>query len=192
MVVVNGLQYGCWCSSYLAIWGHIFVPSRPEESKRKTTVYQSEQSFPSRNCSLTSYPHISSMWNCSVLYEVFPMSFLMEQAGGQSFTGKQRVCFRLSVLFLRSQCPTEKSWCYKYHICIAENAPAKFTMQALELAPTKLHDRSPIFLGSYDDVEEIKALYASESNNAWSFCLRTRRGDQSIVCFRVNCLTSKL
>ncbi|XP_066364085.1 fructose-1,6-bisphosphatase, cytosolic-like isoform X1 [Miscanthus floridulus] len=62
-----------------------------------------------------------------VLYEVFPMSFLMEQAGGQSFTGKQR---------------------------------------ALELAPTKLHDRSPIFLGSYDDVEEIKALYASESNNA--------------------------
>jgi len=39
-------------------------------------------------------------------------------------------------------------------------------MQALELAPTKLHDRSPIFLGSYDDVEEIKALYASESNNA--------------------------
>ena len=27
-----------------------------------------------------------------VLYEVFPMSFLMEQAGGQAFTGKQRVC----------------------------------------------------------------------------------------------------
>lgn len=26
-----------------------------------------------------------------VLYEVFPMSFLMEQAGGQAFTGKQRV-----------------------------------------------------------------------------------------------------
>jgi fructose-1,6-bisphosphatase I len=39
-------------------------------------------------------------------------------------------------------------------------------MQALELAPTKLHDRSPIFLGSYDDVDEIIALYASESNNA--------------------------
>jgi fructose-1,6-bisphosphatase I len=60
-----------------------------------------------------------------VLYEVFPMSFLMEQAGGQAFTEKQR---------------------------------------ALELAPAKLHDRSPIFLGSYDDVEEIKALYASESS----------------------------
>ncbi|KAG6786042.1 hypothetical protein POTOM_007634 [Populus tomentosa] len=58
-----------------------------------------------------------------VLYEVFPMSFLMEQAGGQAFTGKQR---------------------------------------ALDLVPTKIHERSPIFLGSYDDVEEIKALYNAE------------------------------
>ena len=31
------------------------------------------------------------IWNFSVLYEMFPVSFLMEQAGGQSFTGKQRV-----------------------------------------------------------------------------------------------------
>ncbi|KAH1230576.1 Fructose-1,6-bisphosphatase, cytosolic [Glycine max] len=58
-----------------------------------------------------------------VLYEVFPMSFLMEQAGGQAFTGNQR---------------------------------------ALDLVPKKLHERSPIFLGSYEDVEEIKALYAAE------------------------------
>jgi len=35
--------------------------------------------------------------------------------------------------------------------------------QALDLVPTKLHERSPIFLGSYDDVEEIKALYAAEA-----------------------------
>lgn len=60
-----------------------------------------------------------------VLYEVFPMSFLMEQAGGQAFTGKQR---------------------------------------ALDLLPSKIHERSPIFLGSYDDVEEIKALYAAEES----------------------------
>ncbi|PQP97943.1 uncharacterized protein Pyn_20866 [Prunus yedoensis var. nudiflora] len=52
-----------------------------------------------------------------VLYEVFPMSFLMEQAGGQSFTGKER---------------------------------------ALDLVPNKIHERSPIFLGSYDDVEETR------------------------------------
>ncbi|XP_072964673.1 fructose-1,6-bisphosphatase, cytosolic [Typha angustifolia] len=62
-----------------------------------------------------------------VLYEVFPMSFLMEQAGGQAFTGKQR---------------------------------------ALDLVPTKIHERSPIFLGSYDDVEQIKALYAAEESKA--------------------------
>ncbi|KAG5612320.1 hypothetical protein H5410_023601 [Solanum commersonii] len=61
-----------------------------------------------------------------VLYEVFPMSFLMEQAGGQAFTGKQR---------------------------------------ALDLVPEKIHERSPIFLGSYDDVEEIKKLYAAEEQN---------------------------
>ncbi|KAK4387385.1 Fructose-1,6-bisphosphatase, cytosolic [Sesamum angolense] len=34
--------------------------------------------------------------------------------------------------------------------------------QALDLVPKKIHERSPIFLGSYDDVEEIKALYAAE------------------------------
>ncbi|XP_022153720.1 fructose-1,6-bisphosphatase, cytosolic isoform X1 [Momordica charantia] len=57
-----------------------------------------------------------------VLYEVFPMAFLIEEAGGQAFTGKIR---------------------------------------ALDLVPKKIHERSPIFLGSYDDVEEIKALYAA-------------------------------
>ncbi|XP_042475079.1 fructose-1,6-bisphosphatase, cytosolic-like [Macadamia integrifolia] len=62
-----------------------------------------------------------------VLYEVFPMSFLMEQAGGQSFTGKQR---------------------------------------ALDLVPKKIHDRSAVFLGSYDDVEELKALYFEEEEKA--------------------------
>jgi fructose-1,6-bisphosphatase I len=40
----------------------------------------------------------------SVLYEVFPMSFLMEQAGGQAFTGKQRVL--TSSLFLLLSCLT--------------------------------------------------------------------------------------
>ncbi|KAJ4838223.1 Fructose-1,6-bisphosphatase, cytosolic [Turnera subulata] len=57
-----------------------------------------------------------------VLYEVFPMSFLMEQAGGQAFTGKKR---------------------------------------ALDIVPEAIHERSPVFLGSYDDVEDIKAMYAA-------------------------------
>ncbi|GJM88704.1 hypothetical protein PR202_ga05254 [Eleusine coracana subsp. coracana] len=87
-----------------------------------TTKYVEKCKFPQDGSSPKSLRYIGS-----VLYEVFPMSFLMEQAGGQAFTGKQR---------------------------------------ALELAPTKLHDRSPVFLGSYHDVEEIKALYASESSSA--------------------------
>lgn len=41
-----------------------------------------------------------------------------------------------------------------------------FTLQALDLVPTKIHQRSPVFLGSYDDVEEIKALYAAEEKKA--------------------------
>ncbi|KAH9324972.1 hypothetical protein KI387_005150, partial [Taxus chinensis] len=62
------------------------------------------------------------------LYEVFPMSFIMEQAGGQAFTGTER---------------------------------------ALDIIPTKIHQRSPIFLGSFDDVEEVKSLYAfNEANQA--------------------------
>ncbi|VAH82188.1 unnamed protein product [Triticum turgidum subsp. durum] len=64
-----------------------------------------------------------------VMYEVFPMSFLMEEAGGQSFTGKGR---------------------------------------SLDLIPTDIHERSPIFLGSSDDVEEIKALYAEEAKKEGS------------------------
>ncbi|KAL2894227.1 Fructose-1 6-bisphosphatase cytosolic [Bienertia sinuspersici] len=62
-----------------------------------------------------------------VLYEVFPMSYLIEQAGGQAFTGKIR---------------------------------------ALDLIPQKIHDRSPVFLGSYDDVEDIKAIYTAHEKTA--------------------------
>ncbi|CAL0309530.1 unnamed protein product [Lupinus luteus] len=57
-----------------------------------------------------------------LLYEVFPMSYLMEQAGGQAFTGKER---------------------------------------ALDLVPSHIHERSPVFLGSYEEIEHIKELYAA-------------------------------
>ena len=36
------------------------------------------------------------------------------------------------------------------------------SLQALDLVPNDIHERSPIFLGSYEDVEEVKALYAAE------------------------------
>lgn len=40
---------------------------------------------------------------------------------------------------------------------------ATLAMQALDLVPTKIHERSPIFLGSFEDVEEIKGLYAAQA-----------------------------
>lgn len=77
------------------------------------------------------------------------MAFLMEQAGGQAFTGKQRVRF---INFQTNVIQTS-----------AESNPI-LELQALDLVPTKIHERSPIFLGSYDDVEEIKSLYEAEGN----------------------------
>ncbi len=54
-----------------------------------------------------------------LLFECNPMSFLIEQAGGMSTTGTERV---------------------------------------MELQPTELHERCPIFLGSSDLVERVQEL----------------------------------
>lgn len=54
-----------------------------------------------------------------VLYECFPMAFLVEQAGGKATTG---------------------------------------TSRSLEMMPTSIHGRAPIYLGSKDEVEEIERL----------------------------------
>uniref|UniRef100_A0A0D3G850 fructose-bisphosphatase n=4 Tax=Oryza TaxID=4527 RepID=A0A0D3G850_9ORYZ len=102
------------------LYGGIFLYPADQKSPNGKLRYADA----TLNCKGRVIAEVRYMWHGSVLYEVFPMSFLMEQAGGQAFTGKQR---------------------------------------ALELVPRKIHDRSPIFLGSYDDVEDIKALYASES-----------------------------
>jgi len=58
-----------------------------------------------------------------LLYEVAPMSFIMEQAGGKSTTGTQRV---------------------------------------LDIQPTEIHQRSPVFLGSANAVAAVEKLYASQ------------------------------
>merc|ERR1712048_698933 len=55
-----------------------------------------------------------------LLYEGAPMSFLLEQAGGKSTTGSQRV---------------------------------------MDITPSKVHQRVPVFLGSADDVDEITKVY---------------------------------
>ncbi|KNE64653.1 hypothetical protein AMAG_10010 [Allomyces macrogynus ATCC 38327] len=60
-----------------------------------------------------------------VLYECYPMAFLVEQAGGRASTGHARM---------------------------------------LDYVPTKIHERSPIFLGSAEDVADLEACYAKLAN----------------------------
>jgi len=55
-----------------------------------------------------------------LLYEAFPMAFLIEQAGGIATTGTQRI---------------------------------------LDIVPTTIHERCPVFLGSRDDVLELMKFY---------------------------------
>merc|ERR1719161_2503538 len=55
-----------------------------------------------------------------LLYEGAPMSFLLEQAGGKSTTGSQRV---------------------------------------MEIMPSKVHQRVPVFLGSPEDIDEVSKVY---------------------------------
>lgn len=57
-----------------------------------------------------------------LLYEAFPMAFLVEQAGGKASTG---------------------------------------TMRILDIVPTGIHQRSPIILGSAEDVQDFEKTYKS-------------------------------
>ncbi|KAF9554576.1 Fructose-1,6-bisphosphatase, partial [Lunasporangiospora selenospora] len=56
-----------------------------------------------------------------ILYECFPMAFLVEQAGGRATTGRKRM---------------------------------------LDVHPETIHSRSPIFLGSKEDVEDLEKFYS--------------------------------
>lgn len=60
-----------------------------------------------------------------LIYECFPMAFLVEAAGGKASTGRERI---------------------------------------LDLTPTSIHQRSPIFLGCERDVQKIEELYARIPN----------------------------
>lgn len=58
------------------------------------------------------------------MYEVFPMAYLIEQAGGKATTG---------------------------------------TKDCLDLVPEHIHDRSGIWLGSKEDVQDLEALYKKKA-----------------------------
>ena len=54
-----------------------------------------------------------------VLYEAFPLAFLVEAAGGAATDGKRRI---------------------------------------LEISPTELHQRTPLFIGNRENVEAVTAV----------------------------------
>ncbi|KAJ2802820.1 Fructose-1,6-bisphosphatase [Coemansia guatemalensis] len=60
-----------------------------------------------------------------ILYESFPMAFIIEQAGGRAITGTQRV---------------------------------------LDLVPTHIHDRCPVFLGGTEEIAQVEAAFASHAS----------------------------
>ncbi|KAJ2615917.1 Fructose-1,6-bisphosphatase [Coemansia sp. RSA 1365] len=60
-----------------------------------------------------------------ILYESFPMSFIIEQAGGRAITGTQRV---------------------------------------LDLVPTHIHDRCPVFLGGTEEIKQVEAAFSTHAS----------------------------
>lgn len=62
-----------------------------------------------------------------MLYEAFPLAFIVEQAGGSATNGRERI---------------------------------------LDLHPTSLHQRTPLFIGNREPVEEITAAIRAEGNGA--------------------------
>ena len=58
-----------------------------------------------------------------LLYECYPMAYVLERAGGRAVSGSQAI---------------------------------------LDIAPTSIHERCPIFLGSADDVADVEAAIAAD------------------------------
>jgi len=66
-----------------------------------------------------------------LLYEVFPMAFLIENAGGKATTGWERV---------------------------------------LDIVPTTVHQRSPVYMGSKLDVEDLLGFFQQTGEQPPSIC----------------------
>lgn len=75
-----------------------------------------------------------------LLYEVAPMSYLLERAGG------------LAISFgANSEAANTGS-------------DAKFGRRVLDIVPQSIHERTPVLMGSYDDMVELQKYYYYESD----------------------------
>jgi len=78
-----------------------------------------------------------------LLYEAFPMAMLTEQVGCNSHTRQTNVL----------RCP---SWLQ------AGGVATTGRQRILDIVPTKIHERCPVFLGSKDDVDDLIKFYKEE------------------------------
>jgi len=97
-----------------------------------------------------------------VLYEVFPMAYLAEKAGGAASTGKGR-CLEIQP---------------QGYAAVQQGAPRAHGRRAVprahrigrggtgRAARHSIHERSPCFLGSKEDVADIEALYVKHGLKA--------------------------
>ncbi|RLN73131.1 hypothetical protein BBJ28_00002791 [Nothophytophthora sp. Chile5] len=87
-----------------------------------------------------------------LLYEGNPMSFIMEQAGGMSTTGTERILDLVPVCTLLAACDVIPAEC--------ANDPVVCPLHRLQ---TDIHQRAPIFLGCKRDVQRVIDLYKEYS-----------------------------
>ena len=104
-----------------------------------------------RTSTSQSLPSLASNPNgkLRVLYECMPMAYIIEQAGGIASTG-------LWVQTRNYSNQPKDTW----HISAFHRKPI------LDITPKKLHERSPIFLGSRDDVNDVLELI-KKNREAW-------------------------
>ena len=78
-----------------------------------------------------------------LLYEAFPMAMLTEQVGcNQSYE--------------TNECTEMSSWLQ------AGGVATTGRQRILDIVPTKIHERCPVFLGSKDDVDDLIKFYKEE------------------------------
>eukprot|EP00960_Hanusia_phi_P019642 580103-Hanusia_phi.AAC.4 len=114
-----------------------------------------------------------------LLYEAAPMSFLMEQAGGLSLTGKTRIMVCLTSSW-SSLPPSSSSSPPPFPLIppfVVFPSCNDLTNSQQDLVPQKVHQRVPFLAGSYDDVMEMRSYYdACEDPEIIKRCLARLEG----------------
>jgi fructose-1,6-bisphosphatase I len=82
-----------------------------------------------------------------MLYEAFPMSFLIEQVG---------------LLFLLIRTKWDKADEQAGGVATTGN------QRILDIVPPNIHGRCPVFLGSKEDVEDLKKFYDAYDGEKWT------------------------